>query len=309
MTGRLLTTFLFAAGLAFIGTAIFWLVMAPRGHVERTWSDEPLAPSDVLTELRTRRSPAASADVSSIPVPILTYHYIRTVSAEEDPLGYRLSVPPAEFGNQLEAFKHRGYETITLKDFYAGRVNERSIILTFDDGYRDFYKEAYPVLRRRGERAVAFVTTGFLNDKESRYLTDEMVRELHGAGIEIGAHTVTHANLAAITPEKLRTELLESRFRLEELIGDRVTSVAYPSGKHSDDVLRLSAFAGYNLGVTTEYGAATLRDDVLRLPRINVTGGMPVDELLEKIDAAKREATSRLSALPNDGEAARAPAR
>ncbi|MGI6103657.1 MAG: polysaccharide deacetylase family protein, partial [Patescibacteria group bacterium] len=301
MTSRLLITFLLVAGLAFMGTAIFWLVMAPRGHVERTWSDEPLAPSDVLTELRTRRSPAATADVSSIPVPILTYHYVRVISPDDDPLGYRLSVPPGDFALQLEAFKHRGYEPITLKDFFAGRINERSIILTFDDGYRDFFEAAYPILRRRGVTAVAFVTTGFLNDKEGRYLTDEMVRELHDAGIEIGAHTVTHANLAAITPEKLRTELLESRFRLEELIGDRVTSVAYPSGKYSDDVLRLSAFAGYDLGVTTEYGAATLRDDVLRLPRINVTGGMPVDELLDKIDTAKRETTSRLSASPADG--------
>lgn len=294
MKNRFLHIAIWCANLALLALIALWIISFRAGYVARSWSNEPLTPSSFLQEVRTKKSPAATSNVSAIPVPILTYHYTRVVSPSEDPLGYRLSVPPGDLGLQLDAFKHRGYEPITLKDFAAGKVNERSIILTFDDGYRDFYENAFPLLKARGVTAVAFVTTGFLNDKDNNYLTDAMVKEIHANGIEIGAHTITHPNLANSSPAKIRTELLESRFKLEELINDRVTSVSYPSGKYSDDVLRLSAFVGYTEGVTTDFGAATLANDQLTLPRIEVIGGTSVDDVLEKIDEAKTQTATRL---------------
>ncbi|MBI2589484.1 polysaccharide deacetylase family protein [Candidatus Berkelbacteria bacterium] len=246
--------------------------------------------SDTLNKIST-----TVKGVRTIPVPILTYHYIREINAKQDPAGYRLSVSPVEFARQLDALQQAGFKTVTPREFLAGKIDDQSIILSFDDGYRDFYEQVFPALTRRGLKAVIFVISGLLDDQEGRYMRSEQVTEIARAGIEIGSHSVTHTNLETIEGADLQAELLESRFTLEKLVGDRVVSVAYPSGRYDDDTLRMAEFVGYRLGVTTESGVARLADSHLTLPRINVRGGESAEDVLRKIELLKAGATDSSS--------------
>ena len=191
---------------------------------------------------------------------VVTYHYVRDgIDRGEDELGYNLSVTPQRFAADLDALQRAGYETVTPKQFLAGQIDETSMILSFDDGYRDFYTQAFPALQRRGMTAVAFVVSGFLDDKENRYMTGDQVREIAKGGIEIGAHTVSHSNLTSLEPAELQEEIFESRFVLEKLIEDRITAFAYPSGEYNQAVQDMTSFAGFRFAVTTHAGVARLR--------------------------------------------------
>ncbi|MBI4185701.1 polysaccharide deacetylase family protein [Candidatus Berkelbacteria bacterium] len=226
---------------------------------------------------------------STLPVPILTYHYIRPdINQNDDPLGYQLSIPPDLFAAQLDALQQAGYTTVTPTQFLQGKIDEHSLILSFDDGYADLATNAFPALTRRGMTAVAFVVSGFLDDRDHRYLSSDQVRELKAGGIEIGAHTITHSNLTKLEPLKLQEELLQSRFALEKLINDRVIAVAYPSGEYNDAVVDMAEFVGYRFGVTTQPGTARLADPHLTLPRIQIHPGDNPERLVERIKDAKR---------------------
>ena len=221
--------------------------------------------------------------VISTPIPILMFHYIRSVSKADDPLGYDLSIEPTLFAEYLDRLVEAGYKTITPAQFLTGKVPTNSIILSFDDGYLDFYQVAYPLLSQRKMTAVIFAISGFLDDKDGRYLTRTQVKTLSDAGIEIGSHTVDHANLAEIDTKRIQDELLISRQVLEQITGKRVGAIAYPSGKYNDDTLRLADYVGYSFGVTTEPGIALPTSNKLELPRIRVRGGESAEDLLSSI--------------------------
>ena len=223
------------------------------------------------------------------PVPILMFHYVRSVSQADDPLGYDLSIEPTLFASYLDRLRLAGYETITPAQFLSGTVPTKSIMLTFDDGYEDFYQTAYPELSERGMTAVIFVISSFLDDADGRYLTRAQVKTLSDAGIEIGSHTVDHVNLATASTQRAQDELLISRQVLEQLIGKRVEAIAYPSGKYNDTALRFADYVGYSFGVTTESGTALPTSNRLQLPRIRVRGGESADDLVSAIERSSNQ--------------------
>lgn len=294
MTHRLLCwfgTLLLGLGIILTVTALSYWLLGRDAEIARTL---PTPKRPAMTRAAEKVHGAAQAvavsllGVKDTPVPILTYHYIRDgVEKAADPLGYELSVPPARLAAQLDALQAAGYTTVTPDQFLAGSIDERSLILSFDDGYADFYTAAFPALQKRGMHGVAFVITGFIDDTEKRYMTGDQIREVAAGGIEIGAHTVTHPNLTRLEPGQLQEELLQSRFTLEKLINDRVTAVAYPSGEYTDDVVAMSSFVGYRFGVTTHNGTARLSNDHLTLPRIQVHPDLTPDELVAKVRQAK----------------------
>lgn len=230
--------------------------------------------------------PRAVQRLPDQPVPILMYHYVRTVSASTDPLGYDLSVTPELLDEQLDALAQAGYHTITPSELALGDLPEKPILLSFDDGYADTYTAAFPRLKARGMTAVVFVITGSLDDADGRYLRRSQVQELADAGIEIGSHTVSHLNLVAAEPRRRQDELLISRQVLEQLTNKRVIAVSYPAGETNADVARIATYVGYTLGVTTHHGVALPASQRLLLPRIRVRGGQSATDLLSSIERA-----------------------
>jgi peptidoglycan/xylan/chitin deacetylase (PgdA/CDA1 family) len=195
----------------------------------------------------------------------------------------RLSVHPEAFDQQMATLARHGFSTRTFgqlgEALAAGTpLPERTVVLTFDDGYADFHQHALPALDSRGFTATVFVTTGWLDDAGDqaagepldRMLTWAQVRELVGAGVEIGAHSHSHPQLDQISLPALREELRHSKTLLESGTGQPVHSLAYPFGYSSRRVRAEVAATGYRYAAAVANTVGGAGADRLALPRLTI---------------------------------------
>ena len=213
-------------------------------------------------------------------VPILMYH---AVSEHPRAATRRLSVTPRSLEEQLAFLVDHGFTGMTFSDladaFRTGRaVPKRPVVLTFDDGYADFAREAWPILRRYEFPATVFVTTGWIADAGphaagrplDRMLDWAQIRELAMAGIEIGAHSHSHPQLDQLDDASLCRELGDSRALLEEGIHAPVRTLAYPFGYSSNRVRLAARASGYRCAAAVRNLRATPSDDPFMLPRLTI---------------------------------------
>ncbi|HEY7910121.1 MAG TPA: polysaccharide deacetylase family protein, partial [Thermomicrobiales bacterium] len=223
-----------------------------------------------------------------IRVPVLMYHYIRINPVASDRLGYNLSVTPADFAAQMQWLVTNGYHTVFPSELNAaltkgGSLPTKPIVLTFDDGYRDFYDQAWPVLKQYGLKASSAVITNFV-DKGDRgdtmYMNWNMVKELDRSGmVEIASHTLSHPDLSRTAPAQRWLELSQSKQIIEQQIGHPCTAFVYPSGKYDGATVSDATRAGYQIAFTTNDGKVRVPQDsgaMLVLPRVRVAGGTTI---------------------------------
>ena len=216
-------------------------------------------------------------------IPILMYHKIR------DGLGARHAyfetrTSPSVFERQMQYLQSHGYQTITLNqpiDANSTSVPSKAVVITFDDGYRDFYTEAFPILNRLGLSATVFLISGLVGSNTSiagktEYMSWNEVRDAYAHGITFGSHTMTHPQLERLTSEELDRELDISKRTIESELGTRVYSFSYPNAfpEHNRkliDRLRagLKSF-GYENAVSTLIGTASCASDPYALPRLPI---------------------------------------
>jgi peptidoglycan/xylan/chitin deacetylase (PgdA/CDA1 family) len=214
---------------------------------------------------------------ASISVPILMYHYIRLQPPLNiDPVGYKLSVTPAHFIAQMDWLAAHGYHPVDLTDlraYFAGHkvLPSRPVVITLDDGYKDLYTTAFPVLKAHHFKAVAFIVSGFVN--RWSYVTSAQVVEMSQNGIEIASHTVDHPNLANTSLGMVQYEVTTSKEWLEDLVGHPVLDFAYPSGRFNAQVINALFAAGYQSAVTTMPGTYHSVADRFTWTRVRVGGG------------------------------------
>jgi len=217
-------------------------------------------------------------------VPVLMYHRV----VEAPPAGSRhgIWVTADRFDAQLRSLHRRGYTPITMRryqEFLRGDADlpAKPVVLTFDDGYEDNYRVAFPLLQRYGYPAVVFLVTDFSrrtnfwdpDEPAAPLLQSSQIREMDAAGIEFGSHTVTHPHLSHLPRERLHEELHASKRRLEDLTGRSVQALAYPYGDLNDDVKDAMLQTGYDFGVATDSGPLAFGDDLLQIRRIPVFPG------------------------------------
>jgi len=217
---------------------------------------------------------------------------------------YRTCTTPRVFADQMALLQAAGYRGATLSEGLAALSagsearlsasadssplaapssthNSRPVVLTFDDGFRDFATRALPVLREHGFRATVFLPTAFIGDTRGRFKEREClswseVDELHQAGIEIGSHTVTHPKLADLSWPEIEAEIRESKLTIETRLSAPARTFAYPYAYPQTDRVYVARFrqllhdAGYEACVTTEIGTARSGDDVLGLKRLPI---------------------------------------
>lgn len=213
-------------------------------------------------------------------IPILVYHEI---SPPPDAAFGRLAVTPQAFATQLEYLVEHGFTTITASALAAAmatgtRLPERTVVLTFDDGFADFHERVLPLLRKYGCTATLFVTTGWLADAGWRAaerrpegtLTWDQIVETAAEGIEIGAHSHAHPQLDQLGRKRLRDELTVSKELLEEAIGTSVPGLAYPFGYSNVTVRRAAVDAGYAYACAVGNAMAHPQGDPLALPRLTI---------------------------------------
>jgi peptidoglycan/xylan/chitin deacetylase (PgdA/CDA1 family) len=217
--------------------------------------------------------PAGRTDIS---VPILLYHYIRDLPPTADRLSYDLSVTVADFTAQMDWLAAHDYHPITMEalDAYFTKrepLPSRPLVITIDDGYRDLYTTAYPILRAHGFSAVAYIVSGFVG--EPRYVTRAMIEEMEANGIEIASHTVDHPDLVHTSAPMVTYEVVYAKQWLERLIDLPVDDFAYPSGRFNDAVVEQVEKAGYESAVTELPGTYHSWADRFEWSRVRVSGG------------------------------------
>jgi peptidoglycan/xylan/chitin deacetylase (PgdA/CDA1 family) len=220
----------------------------------------------------------AGPQIPGAPPLILMYHYIRSVDQGSDPLGYELSVTPDEFNNQMAWLHEQGYIGVRMDGITRCMRGEapcpsKAIALTFDDGYADAYTDALPVLKRYGMVATFYIITNTIG--QPGYLTWEQVAALRDAGMEIGAHTLSHPDLTLLDWETAGFEIEQSKVELEQRLGINVTSFCYPTGLYNAAIEEQVRASGYLNATTTRWDNDT--SDIMALPRRRISGGTALD--------------------------------
>lgn len=226
-----------------------------------------------------------SCAASPTHVPILMYHYIRDYNNPKDPTGNTLSVSPANFDQQMNYLSSHGYTPISLDTLY-GIFNHQAaspakpVVLTFDDGYIDFYANAYPILRKYNFHAVTFVVTGFVG--QPAYLSWNNIHEMQSSGlITFEAHTVTHAYLPKLSYQAMLNELQQSKQTLQSQIGYTVNFISYPYGAYNWTVQSAAQQAGFVGGLGTWYGQASYKS--MNMPRVRVNGNFSLQTFASRL--------------------------
>ncbi len=242
-------------------------------------------------------------------VPILMYHEIATRSQTAS----RLAVPPGVFAAQLAFLHAEGFTTLTASALAAavtdgtaargtvaggavaggavaggavagggpvGRAGfpARPVVLTFDDGFADFHREALPLLQHYGFTATLFVTTGWIHDAgpyaagrmPGRMLSWSQILEAADSGVEVGAHSHRHPQLDQLADADLRRELRSSMALLEDRLGRAVPGMAYPFGYSNARVRRVAAAVGHRYACVVANVPGGPAWEPFALPRLTI---------------------------------------
>lgn len=209
------------------------------------------------------------------------------------------AVSMQQFRDQLDFLAAQDYATPTMRELVSTPANKTGFaaVITFDDGYADNLA-ACEELQKRGMRATWFVVTGAIGQKPTwpadgrpveRLLNAAELREMQGAGMEIGSHSVNHVRLTELDDTRLQQELLDSRTALENLLGSAVTSFAYPFGACDARCAEGVRQAGYTAACTTRTGWALRDDDPYRLRRLTVFNTDTASSLARKLHFASND--------------------
>lgn len=209
-------------------------------------------------------------------IPVFMFH------ALDDVVGSVSSVRPAVFARGLARLHAAGYRAILLDDLAMCLVRQaplpdKAFVITFDDGYRSVYDHAMPVMARYGMQFTVFLTTGIgavradarlpaFNGREM--LSWREVREMRAAGHHIGAHTLSHPDLTRLSDEQVRHELVGSKRRIEDALGDAVSSFAYPYGRFDPRVREIAA-GEFHMACSDRLAMVTRASDVLAIDRVD----------------------------------------
>ena len=235
-------------------------------------------------------------------IPILMYH-----SISDEPEGglhpyYRTATRPERFAEHLRALLVGGYQSLSLEEA-SRRLQDpalslqRSVVITFDDGYMDFMDHAFPHLMQFGFTATVFLPTAYIGDatrnfKGKQCLTWGQVQELHRSGICFGSHTVTHPRLDTLSGQELEFEIAGSKSAIEDKLGCAINCFAYPYAfpepktafKHQ--LRDLLWNTGYRYGVCTNIGTEDGQVDRLFMRRLPINSCDDPELFAAKLDGA-----------------------
>ncbi len=205
----------------------------------------------------------------AIKLPILMYHYIEYVRDTGDTIRQSLNIYPTTFEAQIKTLQGAGYTFITMSDLTDKKkpLPQKPIVLTFDDGYRDFYTYVFPILKKYNVRAVAYIVPGFFNRPNN--MDKWQIQEVVKSGlVEIGAHTVDHVYLAGMSQPLARDQIVRSKIILEQELRVPVTAFAYPYGAFNLQTIQLVRDAGFTTAVSTIQGVEVGSENQFYLFRV-----------------------------------------
>jgi peptidoglycan/xylan/chitin deacetylase (PgdA/CDA1 family) len=209
-------------------------------------------------------------------IPVLLFHKIGHYQVSASMPWFYIS--QSHFYSLLDIFARKDYQSLSLSDALNvdAQVGNRFVI-SFDDGYESTLRYAAPRLKEHGCAAIQFLVASRLGQRNDwdlgldttmeRLMSETQVREWLSLGFEIGAHTLTHPRLSAISIGEARNEIAGSKKRLEDLFGVRLKHFAYPYGDYNDVIVDLVREAGFETACTCDPGVVRHGVDALRLGR------------------------------------------
>ncbi|MCL4374292.1 polysaccharide deacetylase family protein [Patescibacteria group bacterium] len=263
----------FACGVILAGAIVYGLI-GPRRPASRAAppSDRELIapyyqPADLYKQVK-------SASVSAkMRIPVIMYHYVEYVKDRNDLIRKNLDVTPDRFEKELNALKAARFQTYFVKDIpdiLNGSIQyeaSRSAVLTFDDGYDDFYTVVFPLLKKYQVKATVYLIAdfigrpGFMNASQISQLVDSDL-------VEVGSHTLNHLYLKAVPPPIAEKEIVQSKKTLEQRFHITVKTFAYPYGAFNDAVEAMVKDASYSAAVSVMPGVLQAQSDRFHLYRI-----------------------------------------
>ena len=228
-------------------------------------------------------------------IPILTYHQI----ADAPPVGaaFRsLYVSAARFKQQLFMLKRLGYQGLSMRDlmpYLRGEKTGRVVGITLDDGYENNFSDAMPLLLEQGFTATCYVVSQLLGKSNvwdhaigihpAPLMNAQHIQAWSDAGLEIGAHTRTHAHLDQSHPVAMRAEIVDCKSELEDILGRPVDQFCYPFGSYDARHVPMVKEAGYAAATTTHRGRVMAGADMFQLRRIPVVRSTYWPQFLLKV--------------------------
>jgi peptidoglycan/xylan/chitin deacetylase (PgdA/CDA1 family) len=216
------------------------------------------------------------------PIPILMYHSISDEKEKSHPY-YHVNTSPAVFDAHMRYLHENNYSVINLQNLeksFASRDSSEYVVITFDDGFYDFFTNAFPILKKYNFSATVFLPTGFIHNERLSFkgkecMTWDEVRDLQSKGINFGSHTVTHPQLNNLSTKEIENEIKLSKNKIEDETGRAVESFSYPYAFPEDKEFGITLRAllkkcGYTNGVTTKIGTANKSGDTFFQPRLPV---------------------------------------
>lgn len=216
---------------------------------------------------------------------ILTYHNI--ANSMIDPW----ETSPSFFESEMEWLVEQGYRGTSLKEFCKDVEQEKAVVLTFDDGYQDFFDVAMPILDRLNFKATIFIVSslvGYIScwrtkDLRPPLLNWNEIQSISDAGYEIGSHGAYHPNFFHLSKENLEQEIMGSKETIEEKLGIPIIPFSYPWDRCNEQILNLVKEAGYKYACIHNRKCKTdFKNDCFRLRRRGMSHRISVKNFIDK---------------------------
>ncbi len=225
-------------------------------------------------------------------IPIIYYH--RIVESLDEAGKHGIYVTAGQFDKHLNYLKRSGFKTITFEEALEIKRNcseGKYVIISFDDGYEDNYRLAFPILKKYGFKAIIFLVAGLeynswdtkSNEPKLKMMNKQQILEMQDYGIEFGSHTLSHTDLTKVSLEEAKKELLESKKILKEKLGVEIKSFAYPYGNCNKAVKEIAREVGYELVYATDKAPLGLHEDLFQIRRIGIFPNTTVNGLARKV--------------------------
>ncbi len=245
----------------FLTAGIVLIAMGSAVYLHEAQVKKLPAPNYVSDAIQLPKEPyhiatvSASTPVEISHVPILMYHYVEHVQNSRDIMRQKLAILPSTLDLQLRTLQAAGYTFMSASEL-SSVIDEKiplpkkPVVLTFDDGYADFYENAFPVLEKYQVKATAYIITDFIG--KPGYMTLDQLKIIKASNlVEIGAHTEHHIDLNTASVAKQTEEIVGSKIALEEYFPGQVTSFAYPSGRFNSETIQIVKSAGFTNAMST----------------------------------------------------------
>jgi peptidoglycan/xylan/chitin deacetylase (PgdA/CDA1 family) len=236
------------------------IVNKPTPTPTPTPTPKPLS----LAEMNTLYGPC-------VRLPVLMYHHIQTEDAAKADKQTGLTTYTDFFQKQMQYLKDKGYNTASMSDLInffdnGGVIPPKSVLITFDDGYGDFYTDAFPILQNLGFKATMFVPTGLVNNPD--YLTWDQISSMNGS-ILFANHTWSHKNVGVST-STMEYEISTADTQLSDHGLNSPKVFAYPYGLDTSASEKYLASLGYKAAFTEKGGSILCKQQRFALPRIRI---------------------------------------